>query len=236
MRLPNERLSRLSRGARAACALALAYAVFGCASMPETPSAGAGDDVRADAAARRERSRRELARIETDEVGFTITERLRVSGEARADYQLALDALRQGRYEQGIAGLLEVIELAPDVTAPHIDLGIAYGEAGELEAAESALLDALALTPEHPVALNELGIVYRKTGRFAAARESYEKALEVYPGFHYARRNLGVLCDLYLADLSCALENYEAYLGAVVEDDDVSIWVADIRARLGAPE
>ena len=129
--------------------------------------------------------------------------------------------------------LLEIVEIAPDITAPYIGLGIAYSRTGDLEAAEMALLDALALAPDHPIAHNEIGIVYRSTGRFDDARTSYEQALAVHPGFHYARRNLGVLCDLYLADLACALEHYEAYLQAVAEDPEVAIWVTDIRNRMG---
>jgi hypothetical protein len=42
-----------------------------------------------------------------------------------------------------------------------------------------------------------------------------------------------VLCDLYLADLDCALRHYTAYLQSVVDDAEVEIWVADIRNRLG---
>ena len=210
----------------------------GCAatsssSRPATESV-AGEQQRSAIVARapRERSRRDYPEIETDETGFTITEQLRISGEARADYQAALQVLRQERYAQGITMLLDIIEIAPEITAPYIGLGIAYGKTGDLEAAEEALLNALALAPEHPIAHNELGIVYRMTGRFDEARTSYEQALTVYPGFHYARRNLGVLCDLYLADLSCALEHYEAYLAAVHDDPEVAIWVTDIRNRL----
>ena len=53
------------------------------------------------------------------------------------------------------------------------------------------------------------------------------------PGSTIARRNLAILCDLYLADLECALENYEAYMGTVPVDDEVEMWMADIRLRLG---
>ena len=89
------------------------------------------------------------------------------------------------------------------------------------------------LAPNHPGALNEMGIVYRRTGRFDAARASYERALSVHPGYHYAQRNLGVLCDLYLADLECALRQYESYVAIVADDEQVVIWIADIRNRLG---
>ena len=171
--------------------------------------------------------------IETQEnVGFTVTEDPRVSGAVRADYLRALDHLENGRYERGIELLVTIADRAPELSAPRIDLGVAYHRSGELEKAEIQLLQALESHPDHPVALNELGIVYRKTGRFDQARTSYESALVVFPGFHHARRNLAILCDLYLADLDCALENYEAYMNTVPGDEEASIWISDIRARL----
>lgn len=168
-----------------------------------------------------------------DEIGFTITEKARISGKVRADYGIALDLLEQGQHEQGIELLQRITEEAPELSAPRIDLGIAFHRIGDLESAETNLQKALELNPNHPIVHNELGIVYRKTGRFAEARSSYEKALAVYPGFHFARRNLAILCDVYLADLPCAIENYQAYLDAVPEDDEATIWIADIRNRAG---
>ena len=174
------------------------------------------------------------ARIEIQEaVGFTIVEEARISSEVRVDYDAALDFLGRGQLEQGIQLLEAAVQAAPNLSAPRIDLGIAQHRAGNLDAAESNLLLALELNPDHPIAHNELGIVYRKTGRFAASRKSYEAALAIYPGYHYARRNLAILCDLYLADLACALENYEAYMATVPSDDEASMWIADIRNRIG---
>jgi tetratricopeptide (TPR) repeat protein len=83
------------------------------------------------------------------------------------------------------------------------------------------------------VARNELGIVYRRTGRFEQARESYERALDEYPDFHFARLNLAILCDTFLEDLSCAVEQYERYLQSVPDDEDAAMWVADLRNRIG---
>ncbi len=168
-----------------------------------------------------------------DEIGFTITEKARISGKGRAEYGIALDLLEQGQHEQGIELLQRITEEAPELSAPRIDLGIAFHRIGDLESAEINLQKALELNPNHPIVHNELGIVYRKTGRFAEARSSYEKALAVYPGFHFARRNLAILCDVYLADLPCAIENYQAYLDAVPDDDEATIWIADIRNRVG---
>jgi Flp pilus assembly protein TadD len=167
-----------------------------------------------------------------EEVGFTVTEDAQVSPELQADYDVALIYLEQGRLDEGIAILEAVAAATPTLSAPRIDLGIAYHRSNNLEAAESNLLLAIEANPDQPVAHNELGIIYRKTGRFEEARRSYEKALAIYPGFHYARRNLAVLCDLYLADLECALENYEAYMTTVPSDDEASMWISDLRYRI----
>jgi Flp pilus assembly protein TadD len=174
------------------------------------------------------------AQVEVQEqVGFTISEQVRIGDRVRADYERAMLLLEQGNLDSGIAVLEQVIVEAPALSGPRIDLGIAYHEKDELETAEQHLLAALELNPDHPVALNELGIIQRKTGRFAEARRSYEAALAVFPGYHHARRNLGVLCDLYLADMECALSSYEAYMKTVPEDAQASMWIADLRMRMG---
>lgn len=195
-----------------AAALAAVLALAGCAaSAPQRPAVSAVQD----------------------ENGFVITEEVRVSPEVRTDYQQAIELLQQEHYAQGIALMVRVAERAPDVTAAHIDLGIAYRQAGELEKAEAALAHALDLNPQHPVAHNEMGMLCRRTGRFQAARTHYEQVLELYPAFHFARRNLAVLCDIYLGDLQCALQHYQLYTEAVPDDEEAAMWVADLRNRAG---
>lgn len=175
--------------------------------------------------------------VETrDETGFTITQDLRVDGDVRADFERAMALLEQTRYDEGIALLEQVALHAPEATAAHINLGIAYGRVDRLEEAEASIRRALELNPRHPVAHNELGMLYRRMGRFAEARASYEAALAAYPDFHYARLNLAILCDMYLADTACALENYERYSAAVPDDHQAAMWIADLRNRTGRQE
>jgi Flp pilus assembly protein TadD len=173
------------------------------------------------------------SRIEIqEEVGFVITEEARIGSTVRADYEEGVRLLEQGQDAKGIELLTKAADEAPQLSAPRIDLGIAYHHAGDLEAAEQQLRKALQINPEHPVVHNELGIVYRKVGRFAEARRSYEAALAIYPGFHFASRNLAILCDLYLGDMECALAQYQAYAETAPDDEEVTMWLADLRNRM----
>ena len=165
--------------------------------------------------------------------GFVIREDVSVRSGVRSDFEQAVQLLEQKQYDAGIALLVQVTEAAPNLTSAHIDLAIAYEQVGDLVRAEASIKRALDLSPRHPAAYNELGIIYRRTGRFQQARESYEKALELHPEFHFARRNLAILCDVYMADLPCALQNYELYAQAVPDDASAAIWIADLHKRIG---
>lgn len=174
-----------------------------------------------------------VARLEDGREGFIITEVPKMDETSRSDFDSAVAMLKDKKYAQAIDLLEKVIEKSPGVTAPYIDIAIAYQHIGKPEQAEMHLKTALELFPEHPVASNEYGLLYRKTGRFEEARAIYEKALARFSDYYPLHRNLGILCDLYLSDNSCALDHYEIYSEAMPGDKQVKLWIADLRLRLG---
>jgi len=147
------------------------------------------------------------------------------------DFQEALALLKEKKYDQAITLLESIVRTENRITAPFVNLGIAYMRTGEMEKAEQNLLKAVSLDPAHPIANNELGLLYRKTGRFAKARKVYEETLKIYPDFLPVRKNLAILCDIYLDDLGCALSQFQKLAKALPKDEKLKIWIAEIKAR-----
>jgi Flp pilus assembly protein TadD len=149
------------------------------------------------------------------------------------DFKNAIVLMQQDNYAQAVTVLKSVIEREKRLPAPFVNIAIAYNKLGDTKAAEENLIKALKLDIGHPVANNELGLLYRKTGRFNAARTAYQNAIQEHPDYLAAKRNLGVLCDLYIHDFECALEQFEDYLELKPDDKTVAVWIADVQRRLG---
>ncbi len=174
-----------------------------------------------------------VTRFEDGRKGFLLTEKTNLDNNLRRDFEQAVVCLNNGDFEQAIELLEGVVYGSPEVTAPYINLAIAYRKIGIPQEAEEYLKTALELFPGHPVASNEYGLLLRKAGRFAEARALYEQALMSFPEYLPARKNLGVLCDLYLHDQECALAQYEQYSEADPADQQVKLWISELRLRQG---
>ncbi len=156
-----------------------------------------------------------------------------IDPDVELDFKSAIVLMQQGKYAQAIPVLNAVIEREKRLPAPYVNVAIAHNKLGDTKAAEENLISALKLDIGHPVANNELGLLYRKKGRFKAARTAYENAIKEHPEYLPAIKNLGVLCDLYMHDFDCALQQFEDYLELKPDDKTVAIWIADVKQRLG---
>lgn len=154
-----------------------------------------------------------------------------VDSEVQQLFDQAVQALNRAEYDAAISLLNRVVEQEKRLTAPYINLAMAYRQKGDEKAAESNLMKALDIDLGDPVANNELGLMYRKQGKFADAKKAYTNALIDHPDYLPVIKNLGILCDLYLRDTKCALEQFEKYQEQVPDDKTIKIWIADLKAR-----
>jgi len=180
--------------------------------------AGGGGDVREDEVVSYEKKTTRYLDIDSDVEG---------------DFKGAIVLMQEDKNAQAVSVLKSVIEREKRLPAPYVNIAIAYNRLGDTKAAEENLISALKLDIGHPVANNELGLLYRKSGKFKAARTAYENAIKEHPEYLPAIRNLGVLCDLYMHDYECALQQFEDYLELEPDDKTVSLWVVDVKRRLG---
>ena len=128
----------------------------------------------------------------------------------------------------GIALLLKVTEQAPALTAPHIDLGIAYARTGDLDHAEASLNKALELNPTSPPPTTS-------SAWCSGARESLRRRARVMrlpwhsPPTSNMRTGILPFCaTCIIGDYTCAMEHYEAYSRIVPDDAEVVKWIADL--------
>jgi Tfp pilus assembly protein PilF len=174
-----------------------------------------------------------VARPATQTKGFVLKEKANLGVNSRRDFDRAVEFLNNDDFEKAIELLEKIVETSPGVTAPYINLAIAYRKIGKPGPAEEHLKAALKLFPKHPVASNEYGLLLRTAGRFTEARNVYEATIAKYPEYLPARKNLAILCDLYLNDQDFALAQYELYSEVDPGDEQVKLWISELRLRQG---
>lgn len=155
-----------------------------------------------------------------------------IDSELEEKFNDAVSHLRAKEYDEAIKLLTEVIAEEKRVPAPFINMGIAYDKKGDRKQAEKYFLQAVNINLAHPVANNQLGLLYRKEGRFDDAKKAYTNALTRNPDYLPVIKNLGILCEIYIRDFACALQQYEHYLSLQPDDKTMKIWVTDLSRRV----
>ena len=173
-----------------------------------------------------------VERLSDGQQGFVIHDNPIMDVLSREEFDRAATLLNDGKNDKAIDLFTKVIERSPGVTAPHIDIAVAYLRTGQTGSAEEHLKTALGLFPGHPIASNEYGLLLRRAGRFKEAREVYLKTIARFPEYLPVHKNLGILCDLYMDDPECALHEFETYAAGTPADTQVKTWIAELKIRL----
>ena len=158
--------------------------------------------------------------------------KFKVSDKTASAYNEALKHMRSKNYATAIKEMKKVASMDKRISGPWVNIGVAHKELGETKKAKLSFEKALSINPKNPYALNHLAIMYREEGEFSKAEGFYKKALSAHPDYQNAHLNLGILCDLYLRKIGCALEHYEQYLKLTGgKDKSVTAWVTQLKKQ-----
>ncbi|MEW6381748.1 MAG: tetratricopeptide repeat protein [bacterium] len=97
-------------------------------------------------------------------------------------------------YDQAILCFQKIIQVNPDNTAAHVNLGRAYQEKKLFDQAEASFKTALSLNPDDIDALNQLGLIHYQRGSYDLALDEFRHAL-VWAEYPEIYHNLSIACD-----------------------------------------
>lgn len=163
----------------------------------------------------------------------------KVERDTRKRYDDALKAMEKAKqdndFDEAIALFEEVEQINPELSGPRTNIAMIYMHQENYEQAEKEFLKALEINEENEFAHFNLALCYKEQGKFQDAKESYQKAIALDPQFAEAHYNLGILAELYLQDIELAIQSFEHYkLALRKKDEQVDIWIQDLRNRLKA--
>ena len=158
--------------------------------------------------------------------------KFKVSEKTASAYNAALKHMRSKDYAIAIIEMKKVASMDKRISGPWVNIGLAHKELGEVEKARASFKKALTINPKNSYALNHLAIMHREDGDFKKAEGLYKKALSARPDYQNAHLNLGILCDLYLRKIDCALKHYQEYLNLTGgQDKQVIAWMALLKKQ-----
>jgi tetratricopeptide (TPR) repeat protein len=129
--------------------------------------------------------------------------------DADAWYDVACD-LEASSPDEARAAYQRAIELDPNHSDAHVNLGRMLHEEGAPLAAQQHYRRALETDPSHPTAAFNLGVALEDLGRLNEARNAYLRALELDPDNADAHYNLAGIYERR-ADKAAALRHLKEY-------------------------
>ena len=105
---------------------------------------------------------------------------------------LAIVLKQNGRIRESLVASQKSVQLGPQDSDAHNNLGNILKELGRLNEAEASYRKAIALKPDYAEAYNNLGNILKQPGRLEEALASYNKAIEIKANYSdaYSNKNL----------------------------------------------
>lgn len=160
-----------------------------------------------------------------------------IDPKALRHFKLGIAQMRKNNNLNALKHFADSIAVDQTLAGPHINRGIIYYTLNDFESAYSEFNWAVRKNPKHIVGLNYMALLHKEKGKFKKAKEYYEKAIESDPKYAQSYYNLGVLCDLFMKDIKCALDNYIVFHRLTNQSEKaVEIWITDLSNRYQAQQ
>jgi Tfp pilus assembly protein PilF len=103
------------------------------------------------------------------------------------------DALSQaGKYREAIDAYKQAIQIKPDYSWAHTNLGVAYLTLQQYQEAINSFKQAIRIAPDQAELHNNLGVACRKHGRRREAVDAYNQAVRIKPDYIDVHFALGI--------------------------------------------
>ena len=108
-------------------------------------------------------------------------------------FRLSENYTRIGNINNSVDCLKKVIELKPDFSQAHFNLGYLYQIRNETDSAILSYKKAILFNSNFPEAYNNLGIAFKDLGKFAEAIKCFKEVIRLNPKFSAAFNNIGLI-------------------------------------------
>lgn len=134
--------------------------------------------------------------------------------------------------KDALAALRKTVELTPHDAQAHGNLGNAWQDIGNLDAAIDSYLRALEIDPAFAEAHSNLGSALQAQGRHQEASASYQRALAIRPDYAKAHFNLANTLKTQ-GKLALAADSYRSALALAPYDTEAHFQLGEIAHALG---
>ena len=111
--------------------------------------------------------------------------------EAITELNKATELMHKSEYKEAIVFLKKAIELNPEFSEAHYNLGIVYERMGKHKDAIKMLKRTIELSPEDANAYYALGYAYYQKRKYERAVDAFEDAIRLKPNNAFAFKKLG---------------------------------------------
>ena len=146
------------------------------------------------------------------------------------EYQLGIDALAIKDYSTAKKIFNRFARKNPTLSGAYLNLAFIAFRQQEYDEADRLTASVLQLNSDHAQAYHLRALLNQQKGEIRMAEKDYNKAIELNPSYAIAHYNLALLYDIFLQELSLAIQHYSIYLDLLDrEDEDTRNWIKHLK-------